>query len=151
MSKAIVRVVLSGALLLGAGCAQVPLADPHQDADAKRFAGPDQDNGALYVYRAGLMGFVRPLHVSVSGGVSADLAPDTYLRLEGLPGSIDLACQIGDKRGGRQIDIVAGQTRYVEVSMTVGAWAPGSEVEEVPADRGQAAVRAARRVNSQGQ
>ena len=138
-------------LAMAAACASVPLADPRQDADAKRFAAPAQDNGALYVYRSGLMGFVRPIDVSIAGGVSAELAPDTYLRLEGPPGPVELSCRVGDHRGGQQVEIQAGQTRYVEVSMTIGAWSPGCQVAEVPSDRGQAAVRSGKRVNSQGQ
>jgi hypothetical protein len=150
-SIAILRAALMGSLLLGAaGCAQVPLAPPQDDAAAKQFEPPAGNNGALYVYRTGLMGFTRPIDVSVAGGVHAELAPDTYLRLEGPPGQVDLACRVGDSRGGQQIDIVPGRTRYVEVAMTMGAWAPGCQVQEVPPDRGQAAVRRSRRINSQG-
>lgn len=144
-------VFLGATLLAAGGCAQVPLADPQQDADAKRFAGPGQDNGALYVYRSGLMGFTRPIDVSIAGGVHAELAPDTYLRLEGPPGPVDLSCRVGDNHGGQEIAIVSGQTRYVEVVMTTGLWAPGCRVAEVPPDRGQAAVRQSKRVTSQGQ
>jgi hypothetical protein len=150
---AIVRPGLAASLLLllATACASVPLADPQQDAQAKRFAEPAQDNGALYVYRSGLMGFARPVGVSIAGGVNAELAPDTYLRLEGPPGPVELSCKVGGHRGGQQIEIVAGRTRYVEVSMTMGAWEPGCQVAEVSPDRGQAAVLSAKRVNSQGQ
>jgi hypothetical protein len=148
----ILRVGLSLALLLAAAaCANVPFADPQQDAEAKRFDRPAQDNGALYVYRSGLMGFVRPIDVAIAGGASAQLASNTYLRLEGPPGPVDLTCRIGDKQGEQQITIEPGRTRYVEVSMKVGLALPGCEVAEVPPDQGQAAVRGARRVNSHGQ
>ncbi len=146
------RVSLSLPLLLAAtACANVPLATSQQDAEAKSFAPPAQNNGALYVYRSGLMGFARPIDVSVAGGVNAELASNTYLRLEGPPGPVDLACKVGDKQGGQQITIEPGRTRYVEVSMKVGLMLPGCDVVEVPPDQGQAAVRNARRVTSQGQ
>ena len=148
----ILRASLSLPLLLAAAaCANVPLADSQQDAEAKRFEQPARDNGALYVYRAGLMGLARPIDVSIAGGVSAALASNTYLRLEGPPGPVDLACRVGDKQGGQQITIEPGRTRYVEVSMKVGLTLPGCDVVEVSPDQGQAAVRNARRVNSRGQ
>lgn len=79
----ILRAGLSLSLLLAAAaCANVPLADLQQDAEAKRFQQPAQDSGALYVYRSGLMGFVRPIDVAIAGGASAQLASNTYLRLE---------------------------------------------------------------------
>ncbi len=138
-------------LLAAAACANVPLADRQQDAEAKRFERPARDSGALYVYRSGVMGFARPIDVSIAGGASAELATNTYLRLEGPPGPVDLACRVGDKQGGQQIVIDSGRTRYVEVSMAVGLGLPGCQVTEVPPDQGQAAVRGARRVNPQGQ
>ena len=45
----------------------------------------------------------------VAGGVSAELATNTYLRLEGPPGPVDLSCKIGDNQGGRQIAIEPGR------------------------------------------
>jgi hypothetical protein len=137
-------------LLAAAACANAPLADPQQDAEAKRFEPPTGENGALYVYRAGLMGLARPIDVSIAGGASAELASNTYLRLEGPPGPIDLSCKIGDKQGGQQIAIEPGRVRYVEVSLKVGLTLPGCDVTEVSPDQGQAAVRNARRVNSRG-
>ena len=148
----ILRAGLSLPLLLAAAaCANVPLADSQQDAEAKRFGQPGRDNGALYVYRAGFMGLARPIDVSIAGGVSAELASNTYVRLEGPPGPVDLACKVGDKQGGQQVTIEPGRTRYVEVSMKVGLTLPGCDVVEVAPDQGQAAVRGARRVNPRSQ
>jgi hypothetical protein len=148
----ILRGSLTLSLLLAAtACANVPLANPQQDAEAKRFAQPAQDNGALYVFRSSLMGFTRPIDVSIAGGVNAQLATNTYMRLEGPPGPVDLSCKVGDERGGQEITIESGRTRYVEVSMKVNLLAPGCQVTEVSPDQGQAAIRNAKRVNSVGQ
>jgi hypothetical protein len=152
MIRQILRGSLSLPLLLAASaCANVPLADSQQDAEAKRFEQPGRDNGALYIYRAGFMGLARPIDVSIAGGASAELASNTYLRLEGPPGPLDLSCRVGDKQGGQQVTIEPGRTRYVEVSMKVGLTLPGCDVAEVSPDQGQAAVRNARRVNSRSQ
>jgi hypothetical protein len=136
---------LTAVLALGA-CAQVPLADPRADQEGKLFDPPAQDKGALYIYRSGLLGIARPIDVAIAGGASAQLASNTYLRLEGPPGSVEVQCKVGDKTGGNQVEIVPGRTRFVEVSMKVGVLLPGCEVAEVSPDRGQSAVKASKRV-----
>jgi hypothetical protein len=136
---------LAALILLGA-CAQVPMADPRADQEGKNFDPPAQGNGVVYVYRSGLMGFARPIDVAVAGGASAQLAFNTYLRLEGPPGPIEIDCRIGDATGGDQIEIGNGQTRYVEVAMKIGALLPGCQVSEVSPDQGQAAVQRSHRV-----
>src|ERR1700738_3369435 len=79
--RRIVRASLPLALVLtAAACANVPMADPQQDAEGKRFERPAPDSGALYIYRSDLMGFARPIDISIAGGVSAGLAANTYLR-----------------------------------------------------------------------
>ena len=152
MERQILRASLFLPLLLAtAACAKVPLADPQQDTEAKRFEQPARDKAALYIYRSGLMGLARPIGVSIAGGDSAELTSNTYLRLEGPPGPLDLSCRIGDKQGEREINMEPGRTRYVEVSLKVGVVMPGCDIAEVAPDQGQAAVRNARRVSSRGQ
>lgn len=150
--EATVRRALLLSLLLGlSACAGGQMASPQDDQQAKQFEPPAPDRGALYIYRHEMMGFVRPIDVRVAGGSSGRLPINTYLRLEGPPGPIEVDCKVGDKQGALQVDISDGRTRYVEVSMTTGLWAPGCQLAEVPPDQGQAAVRASRRVEQQGQ
>jgi hypothetical protein len=146
----VTRTALAAAALFAvAGCAQVPMAEPQADQMAKAFPQPEPGRGALYVYRSGLMGFARPIDVQVVGGATAQLNTNTYLRLEGPPGPIDVECKVGDKTGGAQVDISDGRTRYVEVSMKVTALLPGCSIAEVPPEQGQSAVRGSRRVAAQ--
>lgn len=137
------------ALLAVAGCAQVPMAEPQADQMAKSFPSPEPGRGALYVYRTDLMGFARPIDVQVAGGAMAQLAPNTYLRLEGPPGPIEVDCKVGDKTGAAQLLIDEGRTRFVEVSMKVGLLLPGCQVAEVSPDQGRTAVRSSRAVQRQ--
>lgn len=135
-------------LLLAAlgACATVPMGSPQDDQEAKQFNQPAPDKGAVYVYRSGWMGSARAIDVAIVGGATAELATNTYLRLEGPPGTIEIDCRYGDKTNAGQVQITDGQTRYVEVSVKVGLWTPGCEVAEVSPDQGRAAVLASRRV-----
>ncbi|MFO1163017.1 MAG: hypothetical protein U1E60_29565 [Reyranellaceae bacterium] len=141
------RVGLPALLLVALGaCASVPMLSPQEDQEAKRFDQPAPDKGALYVYRTGWMASARAIDVAIVGGATAELATNTYLRLEGPPGSVEIDCKIGDKTDAGQVQITDGQTRYVEVSVKIGLWTPGCQVTEVSPDQGQAAVLASRRV-----
>jgi hypothetical protein len=84
-----------------------------------------------------------------SAATTASLGTNTYLRLEGPPGPIEVDCKVGDKTGAAQIEISEGRTRYVEVSMKIGVLLPGCQVAEVPPEQGQSAVRGSRRVQVQ--
>jgi hypothetical protein len=125
------------------------MAPTQADQEAKRFDQPAPDKGALYVYRTGLLGIARPIDVAIVGGASAQLASNTYFRLEGPPGPLEVDCRLGDSTGAGQVQIADGQTRFVQVSVKLGWWTPGCEVAEVSPDQGQAAVRGSRRVEAQ--
>lgn len=138
-------------LLAATACANVPMADPQADAEGKRFDNPAPGSGALYIYRSDLMGFARPIDINIAGGSSAELGARTYVRFEGPPGPVDIACRVGDHQGQSEVMIEPGRTRFVEASMKVGLMLPGCQLNEVSPDQGQAAVVAAKRVNPQGQ
>lgn len=142
----VIRKALFAAMLLIAGCAQVPMADPQADQLGRAFAPPEPGKGVLYVFRSGVMGVARPIEVGIVGGATAQLATNTYLRLEAPPGTVQVACTVGNNSGSGQAQIGEGSIRYVEVSMKVGLLLPGCEVAEVPPEQGQAAVRGGRRV-----
>jgi len=145
----LIRKALIAVALLLPGCAQAPITNPQADQAAKAFTPPEPGRGALYVYRSGVMGFALPIDVTIVGGRTAQLGYNTYVRLEGPPGPIEVDCKVGDNTGARQLEISEGRTRYVEVSMKVNLLLPGCEVAEVSPDQGQAAVRGSRRVEVQ--
>jgi hypothetical protein len=138
-------IALSMILAIGA-CAGSPSAPPQADQEAKRFDPPPPAKGALYVYRSGLMGAMRPLDVSLAGGASAQLGYNTFIRVEGPPGPIDIACSVAGNRANNLVQIQDGQTRFVEVSMNGWGWTPTCEITEVAPDQAQAAIRSSRRV-----
>lgn len=141
-----IRKALIAVALLLPGCTQVPMANPQADQAAKAFPPPEPGRGALYVYRSGVMGLGRPIDVSVAGGATAQLPYNSYIRLEGPPGPIEVDCKVGDNTGARQLEISEGRTRFLEVTMTVMSVLPGCELAEVPPNQGEAAVRSSKRV-----
>ena len=133
---------------LGA-CANVPLATPEEDTLGKRFAPPPSGKGALYLYREGMLGAAAPVNVTIGGGLNVALAPDTWVRLDGDAGPLEVRCA-GDSTVGRRVDVAPGETRYVEVAYRIGLMAPGCSVAEVSADMGQAAVSRGKRAVAGG-
>ena len=136
-------------LLALAACANIPMADQQADQEGKAFQRPDPDRGALYIYRSGLFGAARPLDVGITNGVNARLAYNTYLRVDGPPGQIEVGCAAGDYRKSTEVDIAPGRVTYVQASMTMGLWGPHCDIAEVSPDQGQAAVRVSKRVAAQ--
>ena len=136
-------------LTLGA-CAATPLADPQSDQQAKQFLRPEGERGAVYIYRSGLFGLARPLDVGITNGVNARLPYNSFLRVEGPPGPIEVGCAAGEYRSSTQVEVVPGRVSFVEASMTMGnGFTPHCNVTEVPPDQGEAAVRSSKRVAAQ--
>lgn len=134
-------------LMLTSACASVQMATPAEDRLGKSFAPPPPDKGALYLYREGLMGALVPLDVVVQtpgGGLDVTLAPDTWVRLEGDPGPLEIRCA-KDQNVGQRLDVRPGETRYVEVAYRMALWGTTCGVHEVSQQEGQAAVAKGRR------
>ena len=140
---------LSISLLLALGaCANPPMTSPQEDLSAKQFSPPAYGKGALYIYRTGLMAFALPVDVSVVGGAQAQLNRNNYLRVEGPPGPIEVACRMGTTSQSHQVSIAAGEVRFVEVTANAGLMGPTCSVGEVARGRGEEAVRGSRRVEA---
>jgi hypothetical protein len=140
--------LLAPALGLSA-CAPVPMADPQADQEAKQFVQPEGDRGAVYIYRSGLFGLARPLDVGITNGINAKLPYNSFLRVDGPPGPVEVGCAAGDYRNSTQVAISPGRVTYVQATMTMGLLGPHCEVAEVSPDQGQAAVRSSKRVAAQ--
>jgi hypothetical protein len=142
----VVRTVLTmGSMLALAACATVPLAPPQADQEGKRFDPPGPGAGVIYVYRTGWMASARTVEVGVPNGFHATLALNTYFRLEGPPGPVEIDCK-ADNTASNQVNIADGEIRYVEVAMNAGLLGPQCSVQETPPQQGQAAVMRAKRV-----
>jgi hypothetical protein len=142
----VTRTPLALGLLLALGaCASVPLAPPQADQEGKRFDPPASGDGVVYVYRSGWMALAKTVDVGIAGGFHAELAPNTYFRLEGPPGPVEIDCK-SDNTAGQQVAVNAGDIRYVEVGMHAGLLGPSCSVAEVSPDQAQAAIMRSKRV-----
>jgi len=143
----VIRKSLALPLLLALGsCAGSPLADPQADQEGKQFLRPEGDRGAVYIYRSGLFGLAKPLDVGITNGINAKLPYNSYLRVDGPPGPVEVGCSAGDYRTSTQVNIAPGRVTFVEATMTMGLLSPHCNVAEVAPDQGEAAVRSSKRV-----
>ena len=130
-------------VLAAAACANVPMADPQQDAAGKAFRAPSARHTVRSTSLLGADGALPARSTLPSrAGRAPALARRTYLRLEGPPGPFfDITCRVGDHQGQQEVMIEPGRTRFVEVSTKVGLLMPDCRRPEVLPDQGQAAVR----------
>jgi hypothetical protein len=150
LTRSLRSAALGPLLLALAACGASPSAPQQSDQEAKQFSPPAPDKGAIYVYRSpAFFAAAQSLDIGIAGGASASLAPNTYIRIEGPPGPVQVDCKVRDKSGAAQVEVGDGQTRFVEVSMTFGWWTPGCEVAEVSPDQGRVAVLSGRRLEPQ--
>jgi len=138
--------LILASLLVLAGCASVPMETAQEDAKGKQFNPPPSDKGSLYVYRRGLMGATAALPVTIAGTLQTELAPDTWVWLEGAPAAIDVKCTGTDGAADTAVNVGPGEMRFVEVAFRPGLLGSRCAVLEVPAAQGQAAVLAGHRV-----
>ena len=138
-------VLMLAPLLILAGCASVPMETAQEDAKGKQFTPPPSDKGSLYVYRRGLMGATAAIPVTVAGTLQTELAPDTWVWLQGASAPIDVKCTGTDGGADRTVNVGPGETHFVEVAFRPGLMGSRCAVLEVPAAEGQAAVLAGHR------
>jgi hypothetical protein len=148
-AAAVIRTLLACASLLALGaCASVPLASPQADQEGKHFDPPAQGAGVIYLYRTGWMASAKTVQAGVAGGYHVALALNTYFRVEGPPGPVEIDCK-ADNTAGQQININPGDIHFVEIGMHAGLLGPTCSVAEVSPAQGQAAIMKSKRVTQQ--
>ena len=141
--------LLLSLLMLGA-CVPAPRATPQEDEQSKRFEPAPFDRAVLYIHRNSDFASFWESEVSVIGGggssIHLPLPRDAFVRVEREPGPIEVSCMTSSL-ADRELTVVrAGQIRYFNVSLHVGAGSPYCLVREVAPEAGQAIVRAGRQV-----
>jgi hypothetical protein len=148
-SRRLIAVLLPLALV---ACAEVQMATPSEDQFGKRFEPPPSEKGVLYLFREGMLGAMTTVDVTVqmpTAGVDVALASDTWVRLEGDPGPIEVRCT-REQNAGQRLDVRSGETRYVEVSYRLAFWGASCGVLEVSPLDGQRGVARGKRTVAGG-
>ena len=136
--------VMALALLLPA-CASVPMATAYVDAVGKRFMPPPPGQGALYVYREGVLGAAVKMSVWEGHRTLGTLAHDTWLRVDLDPGQYVIRCTGGENGDSAVVQLGPGEIRFVDLTWRFGLMVPRCGALETNADKGRPAVLAGRR------
>ena len=132
-------------LLALAGCATVPLESAQEEAKGKQFIPPPPDKGSLYIYRRGFMGAVVNIPIAIAGSMQTELAQNTWVWLQGAPGTIDIKCTGSEGGADLAVNVGPGETRFVELAFRPGLLGGRCALTEVPAAEGRGAVLAGHR------
>lgn len=136
--KLFVSTSLASAVLL-TGCASVPMATPDQDTKAKQFSTA-QDKANIYIYRNETMGSAVKMPLLLDGVSIGDTVAKTYVLKEVAPGSHSIVSKT-ENDATLNLNAQAGKNYYVWQEVKMGVWAARSELHEVDATKGQAAVK----------
>lgn len=137
--------ILIIAAALGACTAPVPMAAPESNAAGRSLEAPSAGQSALYVFREGRFNAAFLLTAHAGQRTLGQLGADTYFRIDTDPGPQSLRCTTSESSEQLQVQLVPGETRFVEVAARLGWNAPRCAIFEVSREKGQAAVRAGQR------
>jgi hypothetical protein len=121
-----------------AGCASVPMGDPVQDAEMKRF-GVLPDMSRIYIYRNETMGAAIKMTVTVDGRVIGATAANTYLVADVAPGPHTIASD-AENLTMLKINTQAGLNVFVWQEVKMGFGSARSLLHVVPEAEGRAGV-----------
>jgi hypothetical protein len=125
-------------IVLG-GCASVPMGNPAQDTQAKKFT-PPTDKAAIYVYRTGSFGGAYAIPVAFDGQIMGKTAVDTYFYWLVKPGRYAIATG-GETASQLEVTVEAGKNYFIWQNLMLGALLPRSTLVPVDEQAGRAAVR----------
>jgi hypothetical protein len=132
-------------MALLSACASVPRGTPAESDAAKRFDAPPSDVASLYIYRTTSYANTWRTVVNLVGNplkeFSTDLPAGTFLKVASPPGPAEINCVVANLPDRHQIEIVAGQIRYFEVTLRPSMYSPYCLVQETTPERAQPLVK----------
>ena len=126
------------------GCASVPMASPEQDSKAKQFS-TTEGKANIYIYRNESMGAAVKMPLLLDGVSVGDTVAKTYLLKEVTPGKHTIVSKT-ENDSTLDLNTQSGKNYYVWQEVKMGVWAARSDLHEVDASKGQAAVKACKLV-----
>lgn len=132
---------ISGAAILGAGCAAtVPVMPEEYDVAAERFE-PAEGMGMLYVVRDdSFLGSGVIFRIEVDGLTRGSIGPGTYFAFELPPGDHVVSTSGMENADLAHVTVTAGQCCFVEIHPEWGMLAARVSVEPVDEARGRSLV-----------
>jgi hypothetical protein len=119
-------------------CASVPMADPQQDAELKKFT-IDPDEAGLYIYRDEFMATAYRMSVQLDGVPLGQTAVGTYLYTPIAPGKHTITSSLTDT-DTLDVEINAGSICYVRQGIRTGLISSGIKLHLMSEAEGQKGV-----------
>lgn len=139
-------VLVAVLMLLGTGCASVPLADPAADAEAKKFELAS-DKASVYVYRNESFGGAIKMAVFLNDRPVGQSGPKTYFHWSLEPGTYKITSK-AENTSDLTIDVEAGKDYYIWQEVKMGLLSARSKLQKVDETKGRAGVRESRLIAS---
>lgn len=121
-----------------AGCASVPMAEKHIDAQAKEF-GVSPDMSRIYIYRNEYFGAAVKMPVVLDGKVLGKTVAHSYLFAEVVPGRHVITAD-GENTDMLKLVTKPGQNVFVHQQVKMGIGAARSAMSVVMEAEGRAGV-----------
>ena len=139
--------LLLALMLTLAGCAEVPLAPPELDQEAKEFR-PTDGLSTIYLFRDENLGSGTPITIALDGQVAGQTAAWTYFRWIVPPGTHRVASY------AENVDVLTLVTEadgvyFVRQDIKLGLAHPQAMLRVVDEERGRRGVLASRRAADQ--
>lgn len=134
------RFAVIGLLALSmVGCASVQMADPAQDAAAKKFEAK-AGVSTLYIYRNEFIGTAKTMDLEVDGKLVGQTKGKTFVLLNVAPGKHTIVGK-AENDDKLEIETLAGKVYYVWQEVKFGVLSARNKLSLVSAEVGQEGVK----------
>lgn len=134
--------ILVPLLLMGTGCASVPMASMEDDAKRKEFLPPSDGKAGIYIYRNSNFGSAVKKNLYIDEVFLGQTAPMTYHYVEVDAGKRIVATESEFGNNEILLNAVAGDNYFVRAFMKMGLVVAGAGVEQVGEQEGKKGVMA---------
>jgi hypothetical protein len=122
------------------GCASVPMESAENDATAKAFPAPAQNQSGLYIVRDSSLGSALKKTIKIDGEYVGESAPHTYFYRLITPGEHTLATQSEFSDNLLVLKAAPGKNHFVRQSIKMGLFVGGAKLTEISEDEGKKAI-----------
>ena len=143
------RLLSAMLVLVAAGCASVPLADPSADAAAKRFV-PPPEKSAIYLFRDETIASANTIPVALDGKIMGETAPLTYFLWIVEPGEHRVTSHTSNP-STVNLYTEPGRNYFIWQEIKIELLKPGTQLWIVDDKRGRQGVKGGKRAETLAQ